>query len=95
VKVIFIFLILSICSGCDEIKKTFDPDNYRARADSNVWASKNDILLAASRCSEQNIKTVPAGDTWSIETKDGKAISREKSQCIKDDLSSQNLLVTR
>jgi hypothetical protein len=95
-KRLFILSMALLSSGCDEIRRTIDPDNYRARADSSVWASKNDILAAAALCEEPNIKPreVP-GDTWSIETKDGNPISVANSQCIDRELDRLDLLVTR
>jgi hypothetical protein len=81
--------------GCSEIERSIDPDNYRARADSNVWASKNDIIAAAQACGESNVKPVPAGDAWAIGTIDGKSISAENSRCIDVQLDRQNLLVTK
>ncbi len=94
-KRFFALPIILICSGCDEIQKIIDPDNYRATADSSVWASKNDIMAAAAKCEETNIKPVPAGDAWMIETKNGEFISKAKSDCIRNELDDQDLLVTR
>lgn len=88
-------MLIPALLGCGEIEREIDPDNYRARANSNVWASKNDIIAAAQSCEEPNVKPVPAGDAWAIETIDGKPISVEKSRCIEVELDRQNLLVTR
>lgn len=88
-------MLIPALLGCSEIERAIDPDNYRARADSKVWASRNDILAAAKACGESNVKPVPAGDAWTIETTDGKSISVEKSRCIDVQLDRQNLLVTK
>jgi hypothetical protein len=90
VKVVLTILSSLSLAGCALV----DPDNYRARADSSVWASKNDIIAAAAKCKEPNIKPWKAGNTWAIATKNGKPISRAKSQCIHSELDRQNLLVT-
>ena len=88
-------MLIPALLGCSEIERAIDPDNYRARADSKVWASKNDILAAAQACDEPNVTPVPAGDAWAIEAIDGKPVSVEKSRCIGDQLDRQNLLVTQ
>ena len=87
-------MLISALLGCSDVERAIDPDNYRARADNRVWASKNDILAAARACDEPNVTPVPAGDAWAIETIDGTSISVERSRCIDVQLDRQNLLVT-
>jgi hypothetical protein len=88
-------MLIPALLGCSDIERATAPDSYRARADSKVWASKNDIIAAAESCEERNVKPVPAGHAWAIETRDGTSISAEKARCIDAELDSQNLLVTK
>ena len=94
-KFLPILLAMILLSGCEDISSVVDPDNYRARADSSVWASKNDIVEAATRCGMPDFEPRKAGDAWAIDGGMTKLGTTEKFACLDRALAEQDLLVTR
>ncbi len=94
-RFLFALISLSFCPGCSEVSKLVNPDDYRARADSTVWASKNDLISAARRCGVMDFEPFPAGDAWAAYTDRKADKDGSKEDCIYADVKSQGMVATR
>ncbi|HMO76006.1 MAG TPA: hypothetical protein PKD48_11765 [Sphingopyxis sp.] len=94
-KYLSILSTVILLSGCEMVSSVIDPDNYRGRADSSVWASKNDIIKAAKHCGMPDLEPRKAGDAWTIDSRKTKFGDPEKFDCLDRALAEQDLLVTR